>query len=110
MFDEQLMIFILFQSAIGIHSIQITSLPPPTSEDDSDSLDDEVPMRPRQIKLYANLSHNLSFETAEDFPTTQIAELGPHDWDDKTGTAQLQLRFVRFQNVNSLVMFIFDGC
>ena len=107
--DKQLMIFIPFQSAIGIHSIQITSLPPPTSEDDSDSLDDEVLMRLRQIKLYANLSHNLSFETAEDFPTTQTFELGPHDWDDKTGTAQLQLRFVKFQNINSLVMFTFDG-
>jgi hypothetical protein len=41
------------------------------------------------------------------FPPTQSIELAAKDWD-ATGTATIPLRFVKFQNVSSLVLFIVD--
>lgn len=104
--DEQLMLYVPFQSTLKVHTVQITSLPPRTSED---SGDDEVPMRPKTIQVYSNRAHVLGFEEAEDIPATQRVTLGPRDWDEKTGTAKIELRFVKFQNVTSLVIFVVDG-
>ncbi|KAF2099094.1 DUF1000-domain-containing protein [Rhizodiscina lignyota] len=101
--DEQLMLFIPFQSTLKVHTVQITSIPPKSSDDE------EIPMRPRTIKLYTNRAHNLGFEEADDIPPTQTIELSDDAWDEKTGTAKLELRFVKFQNVSSLVMFVVDG-
>lgn len=104
--DEQLMLYVPFKSKLRIQSLQITSLPPKRSGEDND---DEIPMRPRAIKLYSNEPHVLGFEEADDFPATQEITLQPRDWDEGTGTARIDLRFVKFQNVTSLVIFIFDG-
>lgn len=103
--DEQLMLFIPFQSTLKIHSLHITSLPPKSSE----SEEDQIPMRPKNIQIYSNRAHVLGFEEAEDVPVTQAITLGPQDWDEKTGTAKVELRFVKFQNVSSLVVFVLDG-
>jgi len=100
--DQQLMLFMLFQSMIKLHTLQITSLPP--TDDD----DDEVPTRPRTIKLFSNKPHNLGFDEAEDMAATQIIELGEKDWNED-GTANIPLRYVKFQNINSLVVFVVDG-
>ena len=102
--DEQLMLYIPFNSTLKVHTLLITSLPPKPSEDA-----DDVPMRPKTIQLYTNRPHILGFEEAEDIPTTQSITLAPQDWDEKTGTAKLELRFVKFQNVTSLILFIVDG-
>ncbi|KAL0258361.1 Thioredoxin-like protein 1 [Diplodia seriata] len=102
--DEQLMLYIPFQSTLKVHTIHLTSFPPQPSEDA-----DEVPMRPRTIKLYTNRAHNLGFEEADDIPATQEIAIKPEDWDASTGTAKLELRFVKFQNITSLVMFVVDG-
>jgi len=96
------MMFVPFQSTLKVHTIQITSLPP-TAEDD-----DEVPMRPKTIQIYSNRPHILGFEEADDIPATQAITLSENDWD-ASGTATLSLRFVKFQNVTSLVIFIVDG-
>lgn len=103
--DEQLMLFIPFQSTLKVHTLQITSLPPKLSE----ANDDEVPMRPKTIQIYSNRAHVLGFEEAEDIPATQAIILTPDDWDANTGTAKIELRFVKFQNISSLVMFVMDG-
>lgn len=126
--DEQLMLFMPFQSMIKLHTlqvrctrytyhdircqggaqkltatlVQITSLPP------QDGDDDETPMRPRHIKLYSNKPHNLGFDEAEDTAATQDIELSEEDWN-KDGTASVALRFVKFQNINSLVVFVVSG-
>ncbi|KZF24781.1 thioredoxin [Xylona heveae TC161] len=105
--DEQLMLFMPFQSTLKVHSLHLTSLPGEPS-DDSEA-EDELPMRPKTIRLYTNPSHVLGFEEAEDITPTQSITLSPEDWDDKTGTAKLELRFVKFQNVSSIVLFIVDG-
>ena len=98
--DEQLMLFIPFQSTIKLHSIQLTSLPPSDSDDY---------MRPKTIHLYTNRSTVLGFDEGDDVPKTQSFELKESDWDPKTGTAKLELRFVKFQNITSLVVFVVDG-
>jgi len=101
--DEQLMLFMPFMATLKVHTLQITSLPPTSSEDD-----DEIPMRPKTINVYSNRSHILGFEEADDIPATQTVTLSADDWDS-TGTANISLRFVRFQNVTSLVIFVVDG-
>ncbi|KAL9127333.1 MAG: hypothetical protein Q9217_003772 [Psora testacea] len=102
--DEQLMLFMPFQSTLKVHTLQITSLPPNSSEDN-----DDVPMRPRTIQLYTNRPNVLGFDEAEGLQATQTITLNPRDWDEKTGTAKVELRFVKFQNVHSLVLFVVDG-
>lgn len=104
--DEQLMLYVPFKSKLKIQSLQITSLPPKRSGEDDD---DDIPLRPRTIKLYSNEPHVLGFEEAGDIPATQEITLEPRDWDEGTGTARIDLRFVKFQNVTSLVLFVFDG-
>lgn len=102
--DEQLMLYIPFQSTVKVHSLHVTSVPVEEAEDD-----DEVPMRPRSVWLYTNRSHVLGFDEAEDIPAVQKVEIGEGDWDEKTATAKIDLRFVKFQNVTSLVVFFVDG-
>lgn len=101
--DNQLMLYVPFTSTLKIHTIQITSNPP-VDEDD-----DDIPVRPKTIHVWTNRQHNLGFEEAEDIPSTQTIELKESDWDKETGTAKLELRFVKFQNVYSLVLFVQDG-
>ena len=65
-------------------------------------------MRPRTVKLFTNKPHNLGFEEAEDLNATQVIELTDSDWNEN-GTANISLRFVKFQNINTLVLFVVDG-
>ncbi|KAK4546063.1 hypothetical protein LTR36_002200 [Oleoguttula mirabilis] len=104
--DEQLMLFIPFQAALKLHSLHITSIPPSSADEEDD---DGTPMRPKTLKLYTNRSHILGFDEADDVPATQEVAIQPSDWDSKTGTAKVELRFVKFQNISSLVVFVVDG-
>ncbi|KAF4768547.1 hypothetical protein HAV15_002190 [Penicillium sp. str.  len=103
--DEQLMLYIPFNSTLKVHSLQITSFPPA----DADADDDETPMRPRNLHIYKNTSHVLGFDEADGILPVQKVEIQSGDWDAKTGTATVNLRFVNFQNVTSLVVFFVDG-
>ncbi|KAI9712997.1 MAG: Thioredoxin-like protein 1 [Chrysothrix sp. TS-e1954] len=98
--DEQLMLFVPFNSTCRVHSLYITSFAP---------ADDDDVMRPKTINLYTNSPHNLGFEEADEMTPTQILEVKPEDWNKETGTARLELRYVKFQKVSSLVVFIKDG-
>lgn len=82
---------------------EITSLPPYSDDPDS------APMRPKTIKLFTNRPHNLGFDEADDLPATQQIELAESDWNSETGTASIGLRYVKFQNINSLVVFVVNG-
>ncbi len=66
-------------------------------------------MRPKTIQLFINRSNVLGFDEANDTPATQTIELKSSDWDAETGTAKVELRFVKFQNISSLVIFVVDG-
>ncbi|KAF1838612.1 DUF1000-domain-containing protein [Decorospora gaudefroyi] len=101
--DNQLMLYVPFMANLKVHTIQITSC---VSGDEDD---DEAPVRPKTIHVWANRQHNLGFEEAEDIPATQTIELKPSDWDEQTKTAKLELRFVKFQNVYSLILFVADA-
>ena len=100
--DEQLMLYIPFQSTLKIHSLHITSLP-------STSDDSEAPARPTKFKIYTNRAQILGFDDAEDITATQEVTLSKSDWDSKTNTAKIELRFVKFQNVSSLVVFVVEN-
>lgn len=65
-------------------------------------------MRPKTLKIYSNRPHNVGFDEAEDIPATQEITLSASDWD-ATGTADVALRFVKFQNITSMVVFVVDG-
>jgi hypothetical protein len=65
-------------------------------------------MRPRTIKLFTNKPHNMGFDEAEDLSATQKIEISESDWNDQ-GTANIPLRFVKFQNITSLVIFVVNG-
>jgi hypothetical protein len=65
-------------------------------------------MRPKTIHIYHNRAHILGFDEADDIPATQSVTLTSKDWDS-TGTATISLRFVKFQNVTSIVLFVVDG-
>ncbi|TKA22447.1 hypothetical protein B0A50_07990 [Salinomyces thailandicus] len=103
--DEQMMLFIPFMATLKLHSVHVTSIPSGDGGGDSD----ETPLRPKTLKFYTNRSHNLGFDEAEDTPATQEVEIKPSDWDPKTGTAKVELRFVKFQNITSVVIFVVDG-
>ena len=104
--DEQLMLFIPFQSTLKLHSVYITSILPSSEGEDND---DEAPMRPKTIHLHTNRSTVLGFDEADDMPPVQTIELKESDWDKKSGTAKVELRYVKFQNISSLVIFVADG-
>lgn len=98
--DEQLMLFIPFQSTLKVHGLHLTSLPP---------ADDDDVMRPKTLHIYSNRSNVLGFDEADSIPPTQTVNLEEGNWDAKTGTARVDLRFVKFQNVTSIVIFVVDG-
>ena len=96
------MLFLPFQSIIKVHTLHITSYPP-------ESDDDELPSRPKMIKLFVNKPQILSFDEAEGMPATQEISLSEKDWNPTTNTAKVELRFVKFQNVTSLVVFVVES-
>lgn len=100
--DEQLMLYIPFQSTLKIQSIHLTSLP-------EDTDDDEKPSRPKVVKIYTNRPHILGFDEAEDAQPAQEVTLSEKDWNSKTGTAKLDLRIVKFTNVSSVVIFVMES-
>lgn len=100
--DDQLMLYVPFTANLKIHTIHITSCV-------SDNDDEESPVRPKTIHLWTNRQHNLGFEEADDIPPTQTLEIQKSDWDNETATAKLELRFVKFQSVSTLVLFVADA-
>ncbi|RPA85628.1 DUF1000-domain-containing protein [Ascobolus immersus RN42] len=102
--DEQLMILIPFQSNVKAHTIQITSLAESPEEND----DDEVPSAPQTIKFYTNAPSILGFDEAENHEATFEYTLSQSDYN-ANGTANIPLRFVKFQRVSSIVMFVVDA-
>ncbi|KAF9769060.1 hypothetical protein IL306_013573 [Fusarium sp. DS 682] len=97
--DDQLLLYIPFQSIVKLHTLQLTSLPPQ---------DDEDVMRPGNVHLYINRTHNLDFNEADDTEPTQAIEILPEDWNEE-GTVSLNLRYVKFQKTSSLVIYVQQG-
>ncbi|KAK0392493.1 hypothetical protein NLU13_1988 [Sarocladium strictum] len=98
--DDQLLLFIPFQATIKLHTLQITSLPPADDED--------APSRPSEIHLYINRPQNMDFSEADDTDPTQAITLTDKDWNAE-GTANIPLRFVKFQKTTTLIVYVQKG-
>jgi len=87
--DNQLLIYFPFSTPVKIHSLSFLA-----PKDDSRSI--------KKIKLYANKQH-LDFESIESVAATQEIVLKK---DDLIAGSIVSLKFVKFQNVNSLTIFV----
>ncbi|KAK9848842.1 hypothetical protein WJX84_010986 [Apatococcus fuscideae] len=86
--DEQLLLHITFQQAVKLNSLLIKS----------SGTGDQAP---KSIKLFCN-RQSLGFSEAADFAAVQEFDLTPEQLDGKPVT----LRFVKFQSVNTLSIFV----
>lgn len=87
--DEQLLIYIPFTQVIKLHSIVIKG---PEEEG------------PKTVKLFSNKEH-MGFSNVNDFPPSDTAILSPESLEGKP----VVLKYVKFQNVRSLAIFIEDN-
>ncbi|KND90122.1 Thioredoxin-like protein 1 [Tolypocladium ophioglossoides CBS 100239] len=97
--DDQLLLFIPFQSSVKLHTLQLTSLP----EDGQDDVS-----RPEVIYLYINRPQNLDFGEADDTEPTQVVTLTLEDWN-ADGTTNISLRYVKFQKTTTLIVYVQKG-
>ncbi|KAJ2358931.1 hypothetical protein GGF43_000487 [Coemansia sp. RSA 2618] len=88
--DEQLIIHVAFSQAVRLHSIMLKA---------------PADNAPRSIKLFANRT-DVGFDDAESAEATQEIEMSA-DMYEKGGV--VNLRYVRFQNINSLTIFVADN-
>ncbi|KAK9496042.1 PITH domain-containing protein [Lipomyces doorenjongii] len=93
--DSQLLFYVPFMNATKVHSILIQS---PLAKDE-----DEVKQRATKIKLWTNLPAILSFDDTSSVPAVHEAEISE---PDEQGWSAVRLRYVRFQRVSSLVVFL----
>ncbi|KAK7836655.1 PITH domain-containing protein At3g04780 [Quercus suber] len=87
--DEQLLIYIPFTQVIKLHSILIKG-----SEEEG----------PKTVKLYSNKEH-MGFSNVNDYPPSDTVVLSP----DSIKGKPVLLKYVKFQNVRSLTIFIEDN-
>ncbi|XP_068635591.1 PITH domain-containing protein At3g04780 [Aristolochia californica] len=87
--DEQLLIYIPFTQVIKLHSVVVEG-----PEEDG----------PRTVKLFANKEH-MGFSNVNDYPPSDSITLTPDNLKGKPVT----LKYVKFQNVRSLTIFIEDN-
>lgn len=89
--DEQLILNIAFNQAVKIHSLKL-----------------KAPQKhgPKKIKLFINQPVTLDFDSATGTAALQELEVSPKDLE--LGNL-INLRFVKFQNVQTLTFFIVDN-
>uniref|UniRef100_A0A0D6R5U6 PITH domain-containing protein n=1 Tax=Araucaria cunninghamii TaxID=56994 RepID=A0A0D6R5U6_ARACU len=87
--DEQLLIYFPFTQVVKLHSLQIKG--PPEEG-------------PKTIKLFANKEH-MGFSNVNDFPASDTVVLSADNLEGKP----VPLKYVKFQNVRSLTIFIEDN-
>ncbi|XP_009697328.1 PREDICTED: thioredoxin-like protein 1, partial [Cariama cristata] len=83
--DEQLLITVAFSQPVKLYSMKLQG--PDNGQG------------PKYIKIFINLPRSMDFEEAERSEPTQALELTP---DDIKEDGIIQLRYVKFQNVNSV--------
>ncbi|KAH9611438.1 hypothetical protein KSS87_000169 [Heliosperma pusillum] len=87
--DEQLLLYIPFTQVVKLHSIVVKG---PEEEG------------PKTVKLYSNREH-MGFSNVNDFPPSDTVVLSPETLKGKP----VVLKYVKFQNVRSLTIFIEDN-
>ncbi|KAI7737167.1 hypothetical protein M8C21_009006, partial [Ambrosia artemisiifolia] len=111
--DEQLLMYIPFTQVIKLHSIVIKG---PEEEVDLQSVHQaqaacntllykfNMSISPQTVKLYTNKEH-MGFSNVSDFPPSDTLTLSPENLQGKP----VVLKYVKFQNVRSLTIFIEDN-
>lgn len=85
--DEQLLIALAFTSAVKIHSLRISG------PDDGRA--------PKAVKLFVNPGASIDFSDAEGMEADQQLDLTPETLGER-----LELKFVKFQSVTRLAIFV----
>lgn len=88
--DEQLIISIAFNQAVKLHSLKIKA---------------PAEKGPKFVKLFINQPRTLDFDQSASNQAVQELELTPVDLDGNP----VPLRFVKFQNVQNIQLFIKDN-
>lgn len=88
--DEQLIINIQFNQAVKIHSLKL-----------------KAPQKhgPKRLKVFINQPVTLDFDSAMSTAAVQDIEVSPKDLEGNL----INLRFVKFQNVQTLTIFAIDN-
>eukprot|EP00558_Chaetoceros_sp_UNC1202_P005632 CAMPEP_0197246510 /NCGR_PEP_ID=MMETSP1429-20130617/14309_1 /TAXON_ID=49237 /ORGANISM="Chaetoceros sp., Strain UNC1202" /LENGTH=183 /DNA_ID=CAMNT_0042707185 /DNA_START=18 /DNA_END=569 /DNA_ORIENTATION=+ len=94
--DEQIIIHIEFQEYVKVHSIKFTEF----------NLGLDAENNPTEVAVFANRC-NLGFEDIDDVDPTQEFELTAEDL--KEGADPILLKFVKFQRVRSITLYIKDN-
>lgn len=90
--DEQLIITLAFSQPIKLHSIKIRA---------------PEEYGPKTLKFFLNQPSSLDFDKAESAEPVQLIELNSEDLVEDA--KPVQLKYVKFQNVNSLTIFVKDN-
>jgi PITH domain len=89
--DEQLIINLAFNQGVKIHSLKIKG---------------PAKHGPKKVKIFINQPHTLDFDSATGTAAVQELEISPKDLENGN---LINLRFVKFQNVQTLTFFIVDN-
>jgi thioredoxin len=89
--DEQIILNVTFQQSVKINSLIITG--------------PEI-NGPKDVKIFINQTRTIDFDTAESSMSVQTLELKQDDIKPNTVT---KLRFVKFQNVQSITLFFVNN-
>lgn len=89
--DEQLIINLAFNQGVKIHSLKMKA---------------PVMNGPKKIKIFINQPVTLDFDSATSTAAVQELEVSPKDLENGN---LINLRFVKFQNVQTLTFFIVDN-
>jgi len=89
--DEQLIMSFTFTQAVKLHSLKLHG--PPDKG-------------PKNIKVFINQPRALDFDQAESMEPVQAFDLKPEDIESN---GIIPLRFVKYQNVQSLTIFVKDN-
>jgi len=90
--DEQLILTITFTQAVKLHSLKINA------PDDGRG--------PKTIKIFKNQPSAIDFDQAERMEAVETLDLSS---EDITGDKIIELRYVKFQNVQNIVIFVKDN-
>lgn len=94
--DEQLIIHVAFTEFVKVHSIKLTEF----------NMGAEPENNPTRIQLFVN-RYNLGFEDIDDVDPTSVLELTPQDLREDADP--IQLKFVQYQRVKGITLFIEDN-
>lgn len=89
--DEQLIITVAFNQVVKLHSLKITG---------------PADKGPKTVKLFINQPKSLDFDSAEAMEGLQKLDLTNEEIENDT---VIPLRFVKFQNVSSMTLFVKDN-